>query len=172
MIINPTSQNINNSDISLDIINNYDMDTSPLDEPSNSFTSHVPSLSPLCWAASGRDDNEFNKISGNFPFSGFGQPYIESGDGPRSTYMFNIEMQNKLILSCPTTPPNHDADPSTHNTPQHQNNVSAAGAGKPELVFEDLEPAAEVLESSSPHWFWQIVLLLITYLHLHFHLPH
>ena len=43
---------------------------------------------------------------------------------------------------------------------------------EPELIYEAPEPAADVLASSSPHWFRRIVILLTTYLHLHFHLPH
>lgn len=163
-----------NNDIGLDVINNYDMDTSPMDEPLNSPYSPPSSpapFSPLCNEfGPPAGDHEFDEISDNFSFSGFGQPSIESGDGPGSTHIFNIEMQDEPMLSRPTTPPNHDADPSIHTTPQCQNIGSPPG--EPELVFEAPEPATDVLKSSSRHWFWQIILLLTTYLHLHFHLPH
>ena len=31
---------------------------------------------------------------------------------------------------------------------------------------------SELLADSTPHWFWQIILLLTSWLHLHYHLPH
>lgn len=31
---------------------------------------------------------------------------------------------------------------------------------------------ADILANASPCWFWRIVLIVVTYLHLHYHLPH
>jgi hypothetical protein len=31
---------------------------------------------------------------------------------------------------------------------------------------------SELLADSTPHWFWQIIILLTSWLHLHYHLPH
>lgn len=31
---------------------------------------------------------------------------------------------------------------------------------------------SELLADSTYHWFWQIILLLMSWLHLHYHLPH
>lgn len=33
-------------------------------------------------------------------------------------------------------------------------------------------PACEVLDDASPYWFWRIILLLVPWLNLHYHLPH
>ncbi|KAG1851633.1 hypothetical protein DFJ58DRAFT_842116 [Suillus subalutaceus] len=34
------------------------------------------------------------------------------------------------------------------------------------------QPACEVHDDASPYWFWKIILLLVPWLHLHYHLPH
>jgi hypothetical protein len=45
-------------------------------------------------------------------------------------------------------------------------------------VNDDLEvpppplPAMEVFMNSSDHWFWRIIMVLVSWLHLHYHLPH
>lgn len=41
-----------------------------------------------------------------------------------------------------------------------------------EKVYEPLESPADVLADASPYWFWRIILIVTTYLHLHYHLPH
>ncbi|KAI0038536.1 hypothetical protein FA95DRAFT_1505463 [Auriscalpium vulgare] len=42
------------------------------------------------------------------------------------------------------------------------------------IIFDHPTPplAHDVLVEASPHWFWRIILLLTSWLHVHYHLPH
>ncbi|KAI0038184.1 hypothetical protein FA95DRAFT_1505991 [Auriscalpium vulgare] len=43
-----------------------------------------------------------------------------------------------------------------------------------EVLFDYPTPpfAQDILNEASPHWFWRIILLLTSWLHVHYHLPH
>jgi hypothetical protein len=115
---------------------------------------------------------EFDEIYSNFPFSGFGEPFLNPDIDSGPSQMPDIEMQDDRVEPRPEAVPSREITPDASAATQGQTNGQIPEIPEPELVYEAPEPAADVLASSSPHWFWRIVLLLTTYLHLHFHLPH
>jgi len=70
--------------------------------------------------------------------------------------------------------PTHIHDSQMHL--EDTGNLSSAAADEitieVELGLELPPPPAVILAAASPHWFWKIILLLIAWLNLHYHLLH
>ncbi|KAJ7753057.1 hypothetical protein DFH07DRAFT_774194 [Mycena maculata] len=79
---------------------------------------------------------------------------FESADPPTSSN--DIEMAAPAIESGASSPP---ADP-------------LIGISAPDEVPEEPLTPRDSLAQESPFWFWQLILITVAWLHLHFHAPH
>ena len=88
--------------------------------------------------------------------------------------MAGSDVENKEAIgidSHSSSEPSSAAAESSHVLPNTCMSTSAYPTPQ-EKVYEPLESPADVLADASPYWFWWIILIVTTYLHLHYHLPH
>jgi len=73
-----------------------------------------------------------------------------------------------------------DRDETTDHNPIPQRfNADTCTTGMPDSEidmpvpnFEPSPPVETIINSADSHWFWCIIMILITWLHLYYHLPH
>jgi hypothetical protein len=73
-----------------------------------------------------------------------------------------------------------DHDETTNHNPIPQRfNADTCTTGMPDSEidmpvpnFEPSPPVETIINSADSHWFWRIIMILITWLHLYYHLPH
>lgn len=84
----------------------------------------------------------------------------------------DVENKEAIGIDSHSSPePSSATAESSHVLPNTCMSTSACPTPQ-EKVYEPLESPADVLADASPYWFWQIILIVTTYLHLHYHLPH
>ncbi|KAG1878230.1 hypothetical protein F4604DRAFT_2001536 [Suillus subluteus] len=96
--------------------------------------------------------------------------------------LMSLDGGHETVEICATEPSNGIDDDSsqapvvpthTHNPQMHlEDAITHETTVEGELVLELPRSPSVVLAAASPHWFWKIILLLIVWLNLHYHLPH
>ncbi|KAG0703217.1 hypothetical protein DFH29DRAFT_874615 [Suillus ampliporus] len=96
--------------------------------------------------------------------------------------LMSLDGGHEMVEICATEPSNGIDDDGSqapvvpthaHNPQMHlEDAITHETTVEGELVLELPHPPSVVLAAASPHWFWKIILLLIAWLNLHYHLPH